>query len=351
MTQSASGFATEYQQETDIVGDASNTKTANIKSVGILCSGGDSPGMNAAVRSVVRTALGAGLEVYGIRHGYSGLLEGDIFKMEASSVSNIIQRGGTILHTSRCAEFHQADIRREAAHILKRKEVDSLVVIGGNGSFNGAWLLNQEHDVPIVGIPGTIDNDISGTEYTIGFQTAIQTAVEAVDKIRDTAASHERTFIVEVMGRQSPAIAYQVGITTGAEMVVVPHKELDVTRMAGNIQYGIKRGKTSSLIIVAEGDVPQFSYKISQQLDQEHGIQCRICVLGHIQRGGSPCSYDRYMASAMGYEAIQAIIRGEYPVVTGFNHGRVGLIPLKNCLEKKDDAEPFFENLITALSI
>ncbi len=351
MTKSASSFPADDEQQTTASEDVANVATADIKSVGILCSGGDSPGMNAAVRSAVRTALGAGLDVYGIRHGYSGLLEGDIFKMNASSVGNIIQRGGTILQTSRCPEFHEEDIRREAAHILKRKEVNSLVVIGGNGSFNGAWRLNQEHGIPVVGIPGTIDNDISGTEYTIGFQTAIQTAVEAVDKIRDTAASHERTFIVEVMGRQSPAIAYQVGVATGAEMVVEPNKKLDITTLAGKINYGIKRGKTSSLIIVAEGKEPGLSYKISQQLDKEHGLQCRICVLGHIQRGGSPCSSDRYMASAMGYEAIQAILSGHYPVVTGFNHGKIELVPFKNCLEKQNDADPICESLIKALSI
>ncbi len=351
MTESAFSFPTENEQETTDSKDIVNSPKVDIKSVGILCSGGDSPGMNAAVRSTVRTALGTKLEVYGIRHGYSGLLEGDIFRMDASSVGNIIQRGGTILRTSRCPEFHEAAIRQEAAHILKRKEVDSLVVIGGNGSFNGAWLLNQEHGVPVIGIPGTIDNDISGTEYTIGFQTAIQTAVEAVDKIRDTAASHERTFIVEVMGRRSPAIAYQVGVATGAEMVVVPNQELDIDGLASNIQYGIKRGKTSSLIIVAEGKEPEFSYKISQRLNKEHGLKCRICVLGHIQRGGNPCSYDRYIASTMGYEAIQAIVNGNYPVVTGFNHGRIELVPFKNCLEKKDDADPICESLINALSI
>ncbi|MGZ5030712.1 MAG: ATP-dependent 6-phosphofructokinase, partial [Methylobacter sp.] len=194
-----------------------NTKT--IKSLAVLCSGGDSPGMNSAVRSVVRTAIGLGIEVYGIYKGYSGLLEGNIHKLSLSSVGNIIQRGGTILDTSRCLEFHTPEIRQEAAHILARKQIEALIVIGGNGSFAGAMTLHQEHNIPVIGIPGTIDNDISGTEYTIGFNTAVQTAVNAVDNIRDTASAHARTFLVEVMGRKSSFIALQVGVCTGAEHV------------------------------------------------------------------------------------------------------------------------------------
>ncbi|MBT5096168.1 MAG: ATP-dependent 6-phosphofructokinase, partial [Halobacteriovoraceae bacterium] len=186
---------------------STTTKKTKIKNIAILCSGGDSPGMNCAIRAVVRTAIGHGLNVYGITKGYSGLLEGNFKKMDASSVGNILQHGGTILQTSRCPDFEKSEIRTEAAHILKRKNIDALIVIGGNGSFNGAYKLHREHQIPVIGIPGTIDNDISGTDYTIGFDTAVQTAVDAVDKIRDTAHSHARTFIVEVMGRKSPAIA------------------------------------------------------------------------------------------------------------------------------------------------
>ena len=206
---------------------------SEIKRVAVLCSGGDSPGMNCAIRAVVRTGIGAGLEVYGIQKGYSGLLEGNIRELQVSSVGNILQHGGTILQTSRCPEFMTEEGRREAANLLKRKKIDALIVIGGDGSFNGAMQLYSEHQIPVVGIPGTIDNDIDGTDYTIGFDTAVQNAVDAVDKIRDTANSHARTFIVEVMGRKSPAIALKVGISTGAENVVLPTANIDYAKIVG----------------------------------------------------------------------------------------------------------------------
>lgn len=229
--------------------------TKTIKSLAVLCSG-DSPGMNSAVRSVVRTAIGLGIEVYGIYNGYSGLLKGNIQKLNLSSVGNIIQRGGTILDTSRCLEFHTPEIRQEAAHILAGKHIDALIVIGGNGSFAGAMTLHQEHDIPVIGIPGTIDNDISGTEYTIGFNTAVQTAVNAVDNIRDTASAHART-----MGRKSSAIALQVGVCTGAEHVVLSNQAVDYEKIVNGINKGTERGKTSSIIIVAEGEKAGLSYE------------------------------------------------------------------------------------------
>ncbi len=322
-----------------------------IKKIAILCSGGDSPGMNSAIRSVVRSAIGKGLEVFGIQRGYSGLLEGSFRKLDVSSVGNIIQHGGTILQTSRCMEFHDPEIRKEAAHILKRKNIDGLVVVGGNGSFNGAMALYEEHGIPVAGIPGTIDNDISGTDYTIGFDTAVQTAVEAVDKIRDTAHSHARTFLVEVMGRKSPAIALHVGVCTGAENVIFPNKEIDYDEISSDIKRGIKRGKYSSIIIVAEGEKPGLCNEIKEKLKAEHDISSRICILGHIQRGGNPSAIDRFVSARMGYVAVDEMIKGNYPLVTAYRNGQVVAAPFSECLGKKTEYLPQYLDLVKALSI
>lgn len=323
----------------------------SINTIAVLCSGGDSPGMNCAVRAVVRTAIGQGLKVFGVKRGYSGLLEGAFQEMNASSVGNIIQHGGTILQTSRCPEFHQEEIRREAANILKRKKIDGLIVIGGNGSFNGAYALHQEHGIPVVGIPGTIDNDISGTEYTVGFDTAVQTAIEAVDKIRDTAHSHARTFIVEVMGRRSPAIAMHVGICTGAENIVFPTEDIKYEEIAADIHRGINRGKNSSIIITAEGEKPGLSYEVQRCLKEKYNISAHVCILGHIQRGGNPSGLDRFLASRMGYLSVQSLIEGNQPVVVGYVKGSVTTIPFDQCLGKKDEYLPEYMETIKALSI
>jgi 6-phosphofructokinase 1 len=327
------------------------SKTNTIKNIAVLCSGGDSPGMNCAIRAVVRTAIGDGLNVYGIKRGFAGLLEGSFEKMDASSVGNIIQHGGTILQTSRCPEFHELETRKEAFHILNRKNIDALIVIGGNGSYNGAFKLNEEHGFPVIGIPGTIDNDVEGTDYTIGFDTAVQTAVEAVDKIRDTAHSHARNFIVEVMGRKSPAIALHVGVCTGAENIIFPSKEVDYEQISKDIVRGIKRGKSSSIIICAEGEEPGLSYKIQEELKKSAGIETHVCILGHIQRGGNPSAIDRFVASRMGYVAVKAILEGNYPVATAYVQGEVMPIPLKDSLGKKRDYPPHFVDLARALSI
>lgn len=325
---------------------------APIKSIAILSSGGDSPGMNAAIRAVVRTGIARGLKVWGIQRGYAGLLEGSFREMDASSVGNILQHGGTILQTSRCPEFHQAETRREVVNLLKRKKIDGLVVIGGDGSFNAANALWQEHQFPVVGIPGTIDNDISGTDYTIGFDTAVQTAVEAVDKIRDTASSHARTFIVEVMGRRSPAIALHTGVCTGAENIVLPSQNVDPGQIAADIQRGVKRGKNSSIIIVAEGEKPGLvSYQIQESLQKDHGISAHVCVLGHIQRGGNPSAIDRFLAARMGYEAVERMIAGDYPVVTVYVNGHVSVLPLEKCLTKRVESAPGHVELARTLSI
>ncbi|MDD5126260.1 ATP-dependent 6-phosphofructokinase [Methylovulum sp.] len=328
-----------------------DTTVKSIKSVGVLCSGGDSPGMNAAVRSVVRTAIGLGIDVFGIYKGYSGLLEGNIQRLGLTSVSNIIQRGGTILDTSRCLEFHTPEIRLEAAHILSRKHIDGLVVIGGNGSFAGAMELHIEHGVPVIGIPGTIDNDISGTEYTIGFNTAVQTAVDAVDKIRDTASAHARTFLIEVMGHRSSSIALQVGVCTGAEHVVLSNQVINYDKIAGDIKKGAERGKTSSIIIVAEREKSGLSYQIKEVLMNQYAIAVHACVLGHIQRGGSPTALDRLIASRMGYAAAHALHQGLQAHVTAINNGQLVMVPLAECLEGKNEAPEPELDLISALAI
>ncbi len=323
-----------------------------LKSIAVLCSGGDSPGMNVVIRAVVRSAIGQGLEVYGIKRGYSGLLEGDLVKMDASSVGNILQHGGTILQTSRCPEFLDPEVRKEAAHLLKRKKIDALVVIGGDGSFNGAWSLHQEHGIPVAGIPGTIDNDIAGSDYTIGFDTAVRTAVEAVDKIRDTAHSHARTFIVEVMGRHSPAIALHVGVCTGAENVVLPAEKIEVGTIAADIMRGMKRGKSSSIIIVAEGSKPGLlSYDIQSRLKEEHGLEAHVCVLGHIQRGGNPSPTDRFIASRMGNIAVEKLVAGEQAIAAAYLSGQVVAVELKQCLTRKSNYLPGYMDMIKALSI
>lgn len=322
-----------------------------IKRIAVLCSGGDSPGMNCAIRAVVRTAIGEGLKIFGIQKGYEGLLENNIRELNVSSVGNIIQHGGTILQTSRSKEFRTPEGRKKAYDILKSHKIDGLIVIGGDGSYNGAMKLHEEHHIPVVGIPGTIDNDISGTDYTIGFDTAVQNAVEAVDKIRDTANSHARTFIVEVMGRKSPAIALKVGICTGAENVVLPTADIDFKKIAGDIDRGIKRGKTSSIIIAAEGEEAGVGYTIQKNLKDQFNLEAHVCILGHIQRGGNPTPTDRLIASQMGNEAVKALINGEKSAATVFLNGKVTISQLANCLRKKNEFDISEVDLLNALSI
>ncbi len=319
--------------------------------IGILCSGGDSPGMNCAIRAVVRTALFHGIQVTGIKRGYAGLLRGEFMPMNLSSVGNIIQRGGTILQTSRSPEFMKPTFRKKAVDILKAQKIEALVVIGGDGSFNGAKLLWDEHQFPVIGIPGTIDNDISGTEYTIGFDTAVQTAIEAVDRIRDTAHSHARTFLVEVMGRNSAAIALKVGVCTGAENVLLPHEKVDHKKIVDDVQRGMARGKDSSIIIVAEGPTSGRSYEIQQILKDMYHMDTHVVILGHIQRGGSPESNDRFIASQMGNLAVEALRSDNFPSVTVVRSGKVLMAPLNECVTKADNNLVEYKTLAQTLSI
>lgn len=319
--------------------------------IGLLCSGGDSPGMNCAIRAIVRTALFHGIQVTGIKRGYAGLLRGEFQTMNLSSVGNIIQRGGTILQTSRSPEFMKPEFRKKAVDILRAQNIDALVVIGGDGSFNGALSLWNEHQFPVIGIPGTIDNDISNTEYTIGFDTAVQTAIEAVDRIRDTAHSHARTFLVEVMGRNSAAIAIKTGVCTGAENVLLPHEKVNHQKIVDDIQRGIARGKDSSIVIVAEGPVAGRSYEIQNVLKDMYHMDTHVVILGHIQRGGSPASNDRFIASQMGNLAVEALLNGKFPTATVVQNGKVLLTDLKNCTTKSDNNLVEFQALAQTLSI
>jgi 6-phosphofructokinase 1 len=322
-----------------------------IRSIGVLTSGGDSPGMNCAIRSVVRTGIFEGFKVFGIYRGYAGLLANEIVEMNASSVGNIIQRGGTFLQSSRCLEFKEVKYRKMAKEILDLNKIDALVVIGGDGSFNGAHLFNQETGIPVVGIPGTIDNDISNTEYTVGFDTAVNTCIEAIDKIRDTASSHDRIFLVEVMGRSSAAIAVKVGVCTGAENILLPTEDVDYISIVEDIRRGIARGKNSSIIIVAEGPEGGRSYELQKLLKEQHNLPAHVCILGHIQRGGSPTLNDRFIASQMGYEAIHAIKAGRTSTAAIVKNGKVTTTDLANCLTKRNEADSEQLKLAQTLSI
>ena len=304
--------------------------------IGVLTSGGDSPGMNAAIRAVVRTGIYHGLEVYGIMRGYQGLIEDDIIKMESRSVANIIQRGGTILKTARCQEFYDSKGRKKAFENLKRRDIDALVVIGGDGSFRGAVQFNKEFGIPCVGIAGTIDKDIHGTDFTIGFDTAVNTAVEAIDKIRDTMDSHDRIFIIEVMGRDAGYIALHSGIATGAENILIPERKSNIEDIIESLQEKERRQKLVNLIVVAEGDEFGGAVEIQRRLCEKlPKAEIRVCILGHIQRGGSPSCIDRLIASRMGYHAVESLIEGRHNVFVGILNNKLHYIPLENAVKNK----------------
>ena len=322
-----------------------------IRNIAILTSGGDSPGMNCVIRSAVRTAIGHNVKIYGIHRGYAGLLDNNFEELNASSVGNIIQKGGTILGSSRSPEFKEKINREKAAQILDDRDIDALIVIGGDGSFKGAIAMQEEFGIPVIGIPGTIDNDISGTQYTIGFDTAVQTAIEAVDKIRDTAASNERNFLIEVMGATSSSIALKVGVCTGAENVLLHGDKVDYEKIAKDIRRGMRRGKNSSLIIVAEGEKPGRSYDISSVLDDLHDIQTKVCILGHIQRGGSPTANDRFYGSIMGQMAVESLLKGETENAIVVKDDRVQSVPLADCAKKSDHVMKDFIGIAESLSI
>ena len=319
--------------------------------IGVLTSGGDSPGMNAAIRAVVRTGIYHKLEVFGIMRGYSGMVEDDIIQMESKSVANIIQRGGTILKTARCKEFLTHEGRKIAYGNLKKRGIDGLVIIGGDGSFRGAQTFSNEFDIPCIGLPGTIDKDIAGTDFTIGFDTATNTAVEAIDKIRDTADAHDRLFIIEVMGRDAGYIALHSGIATGAENILIPERKTDIDELIKQLAEKERRKKLVNIIVVAEGEEFGGANEIARLIKESMPHQeARICILGHIQRGGSPSCMDRVIASRMGYHAVECLLEGKHNVFVGIMNNKMHYIPLNEAVKKKQHISEQWINIVKILS-
>jgi len=322
-----------------------------IKHIGVLTSGGDAPGMNAAIRAVVRTAIARDLRVSAIYRGYQGLLDNDIRELGARSVANIIQRGGTILRTARSKRFQEPEARKEAADILHHRGIDALCVIGGDGSFRGASLLHEEHGIPVIGIPGTIDNDIYGTDVTIGFNTALNIALEAVDRLRDTAASHDRLFLVEVMGRNSGHIALNVGVAGGAEAIVIPERNSDVGDIADLLIGAERRGKTSSIVVVAEGAFPGGALALQEAIEERSGFEVRTVILGHTQRGGSPSTRDRVLASRLGYMAVEGLIAGHAGVMVGVDKRGTVYPKLQDVWENEKEIDEQLLEIAAVLAI
>jgi 6-phosphofructokinase 1 len=306
-----------------------------VTKIGVLSSGGDAPGMNAAIRAVVRTGIYYGLEVFGIMRGYQGMIENDIVPMHSRSVANIIQRGGTILKTARCKEFFEAPGRKKAYEHLKALGINGLVIVGGDGSFRGANVFASEYDIPCIGLPGTIDKDIAGTDFTIGFDTAVNTAVEAIDKIRDTADAHDRLFIIEVMGRDAGYIALHSGIATGAENILIPERKTDIEELVGSLMEKEKRKKLVNMVVVAEGE--EFGANEIARIIAERmpNAETRVCILGHIQRGGAPTCLDRLIASRMGYAAVECLLEGRFNVMVGIRNNTMNYIPLEKAVKSK----------------
>ncbi|MEX0889991.1 MAG: 6-phosphofructokinase [Balneolaceae bacterium] len=311
-----------------------------MKTIGLLTSGGDAPGMNAAIRSVVRTANVFELSVEAACRGFQGLLEDDFVRLGRHDVSNIIQRGGTILKTARSSGFLEKEGRARAAKNLKKRDVEALIVIGGDGSFRGASLLSEEQGIPVVGIPATIDNDLAGTDITIGYDTALNTALEAIDKIRDTADAHNRLFLVEVMGRDAGFIALETGLGSGAELILLPESLTDINEIRSSLKEVLREQKRSSLVVVAEGDETGGALKLAAELQPEFGkYELRVCILGHIQRGGNPTARDRVLASHLGQAAVQTVLDGHDRVMVGSVNNAIKLTPLRMTWTKKKEID------------
>ncbi len=319
-----------------------------MKKIAVLTSGGDAPGMNAVIRAVVRRGIFRGLEVYGVRNGYDGLISGNFVEMDLGSVGDIIHRGGTILRSARSERFRTVEGQQQALDYLGKFGIDGLIVIGGDGSFRGAGTLTAQ-GFPTIGIPGTIDNDIAGTDYTIGFDTAVNTAMEAIDKIRDTASSHERTYVIEVMGRDAGDIALWAGMCAGAESIIIPEDTYDINDVIERIQQGQKRGKTHSIIIVAEGVCK--GAEIGRLIEEKTGFDTRVTVLGHLQRGGSPTAYDRMVGSQMGAKAVDLLIGGEKGVMVGWKGGQLTHVSFEEAAQDKHTIDLSVYHLARSLSI
>ncbi len=325
---------------------------SSIKSVGVLTSGGDAPGMNAAIRAVVRGGIYHNLRIFGIKKGFQGLIDDDIEELQSNSVSNIIQAGGTILKSARCKEFRTEEGRKKGFENLQKRGIDAMVVIGGDGTFTGGRIFGEEFSYPVVGIPGTIDNDLYGTDYTIGYDTALNTVVEAVDKIRDTATAHSRLFFIEVMGRDAGFLALRGGIASGAEAILVPEVKTDYAQLDNFLRSGFKKSKTSSIVLVAEGDEVGGAIKISEKVKKEHPeYDVKVTILGHLQRGGSPTAFDRVSASRMGVSAIEALLDNQKSIMVGLANGQTVFTPFSQTLKNKKALNPQLLELTQILSI
>ncbi|TGD79578.1 6-phosphofructokinase [Hymenobacter wooponensis] len=323
-----------------------------MKRIAVFTSGGDSPGMNACIRAVVRTAVYHGIEVYGIMRGYSGMIKGEFVKLDSASVANTIQKGGTILKSARSQKFLTKEGRQEAFDQLVNHGIDGLVAIGGNGTFTGATIFEQEFGIPTVGAPGTIDNDLYGTDYTIGYDTAVNTALEAIDKIRDTADSHDRCFFVEVMGRDSGYIAIPCAIGGGAEIVMIPETQMSTEAVIETLQSSWKRSKTSFLVVVAEGDEEGNAHAVAQQVKAAiPQLDTRVTIIGHIQRGGSPSAADRMLASQIGIACVEGLMNGMRNVMAGIVDRKLVYTPFTDTINKKKMINQSFMRMVEILSV
>lgn len=328
-------------------------KQRNIKRIAVFTSGGDAPGMNAAIRAVVRTAAYHDLHIYGIYNGYEGMINGDLKRLDIRDVGNIIYRGGTILKTARSERFRTPEGRKHAYEALQAFDVDACVAIGGDGTFTGAKVFSEEYDIPMIGIPGTIDNDLSGTDYTIGYDTAVNTAVNAVDKIRDTADSHNRLFFVEVMGRNSGFIALSTGIASGAGNVLIPEADITFERLCTLLRMGIKRKKTFGIIVVAEGHTLSGStQELANRVKDEVGFyDTKVTIIGHMQRGGSPTALDRLLASRLGFGSVEALLKGKANVMIGLVNNEVTFTPFGDAISQSKKPNQRLVNMAEILAI
>ncbi len=321
-----------------------------INKVAVYTSGGDAPGMNAAVRAATRTLIQLEKKVVAVIGGYSGMLENLFQPLNSRALANIIQRGGTILKTGRCPEFNKPEVRARAVENLKQQNIDALICIGGDGSFAGAHALWMEHQIPIVGVPATIDNDIYGTDSTIGFDTAVNTALDAIDRIRDTATSHDRIFIIEVMGRDSGFIAASVGLAGGAEEIFTPEHPVPVDKVVEKLKIALQKGKKSSILVTAEGQKPGRAYDLADQIRKKLGLEPKVCILGHQQRGGSPSATDRILATRMAYAAVQTLLNGECDHFIGSDGVKLVSVPFEQLGKNKKIVSKDYVHLTSLLS-
>lgn len=325
---------------------------AKIKTIGVLTSGGDAPGMNAAIRAITRSAIYSGFNVKAIYRGYRGLITNEIVEFKTQNVSNIVQQGGTILKTARCKEFTTPEGRQQAYEVMRKQEIDALVVIGGDGSLSGARQFASEFDVPIVGLPGTIDNDLYGTDHTIGYDTALNTIMWCVDRIRDTATSHERLFIIEVMGRNAGFLALNGAIASGAEAAIIPEISTEVDQLKELIQSGFRKSKNSSIVLVAESPVTGGAMGIAERVRTEYpDMDARVTILGHLQRGGSPTAQDRILASRMGAAAIDALLEGQRNVMIGDSNDEIVYVPFSKAVRKDKQVDRSLLEILRRLSV